>query len=132
MFTTFVFFALPFVFTLFVACALTVVVSGIVLWIFRARPTNQALQHPYLKQQSWERYPLSIRASIFMDYFFRLCFPNTTFWIVGQANRLLAHIQPSEVSTRIKWPLIGFWGGCFLGLVAMVTLWALLLLTMKT
>lgn len=131
MFDTFVLYALPFSFTLLVACALTSLVSGLVLLLFRLRKTNEVLRHPYLKQHPWERYPLSIRATILLDYFLRLCFPKSKFWIAGQANLLLAHIQPAEVSTRIKWPLIGFWGGCFVGLIAMLLLWGLILLTMN-
>lgn len=131
MLTTFVFYALPFTFTVLVACALTSIVSGLTLVLFRLRVTNQTLRHPYLNEYPWERYSVPIRAAILMDYFFRLCFPNSRFWIVGNANRLLSHIQPADVSSRIKWPLIGFWGGCFGGLIAMVVLWILILLTMN-
>jgi hypothetical protein len=130
MFETFAFYALPFTFTLLVACLLTCVVCGVFLFLFRIRVTNQALRHPYLDKQSWERYPLSIRAAILLDYFLRISFPKSNFWIVGQANRLLSHVQPDELSTRLKWPLIGFWGGCLVGLVALLVLWTLILLTM--
>ncbi|HEY9573744.1 MAG TPA: hypothetical protein VIR76_11565 [Pusillimonas sp.] len=130
MFETFAFYALPFTFTLLVACALTCLACGIFLLLFRIRATNEAMRHPYLDKHPWERYPLSIRAAIFMDYFLRIAFPKSSFWIIGQANRLLAHVQPDDVPSRIKWPLIGFWGGCFMGIAAMLVLWALILLTM--
>lgn len=131
MFEIFVFYALPFSFTLLVACALTALASGLMLFLFRLRKTNEVLRHPYLKQHPWERYPLAIRAAILLDYFLRLCFPNSKFWIIGHANQLLAHVQPTEVPSRIKWPLIGLWGGCFVGIFAMLMLWTLILLTMN-
>jgi hypothetical protein len=130
MLETFALYALPFTFTLLAACALTALVSGLVLLLFRLRRTNEVMQHPYLKQYPWERLPISIRAAILLDYFLRLSFPNSKFWVAGTANRLLAHIQPDDVSSRIKWPLIGLWGGCFMGIVAMLALWTLILLTM--
>lgn len=131
MFDLFVLYALPISFTLLVACAMTSLVSGVVLFIFRVRATNLALRHPYLDRQSWERYPFSIKAAILMDYFLRLSFPKSKFWVAGQANRLLAHVQPADVPSKIKWPLLGFWGGCFVGIAAMLALWTLILLTMN-
>jgi len=131
MFHTFLLYALPLAFTLLVACALTSIVSGLVLLLFRLRVTNQTLRHPYLARRPWERYPLTIKATILLDYFLRLSFPGRKFWVIGEANRLLAHVHPGEVSSRIKWPLIGFWGGCFVGLAAMLALWVLILLTMN-
>jgi len=61
-----------------------------------------------------------------MDYFLRLAFPGSRFWVLGEANRLMAHIDPKKIPNRIKWPLIGLWGGCFVGIVAMVMIWTLL------
>ncbi|MGB6103459.1 MAG: hypothetical protein WBF88_06370 [Pusillimonas sp.] len=130
MFENFAFYALPFSFTLLVACALTSLVSGGVLWFFRLRVINQTLRHPYLDKFRWERFPLSIKAAILLDYFLRLSFPKSRFWIIGDANQRLAHIHPADVSIHIKWPLVGFWGGCFVGLIAMLVLWTLILLTM--
>lgn len=128
--STFIYFALPFTFTLLVACALTCLVSGIVLVFLRRRATNEAMRHPYLDHQAWDRYPLPIRMAIMLDYFLRLCFPTSQFWIAGNANRLLAHVDPKEIPTRIKWPLIGFWGGCFVGIIAMLLLWTFIFITM--
>ncbi|MBB5213602.1 hypothetical protein [Parapusillimonas granuli] len=131
MFDAFLFYALPFSFTLLVACALASIVSLAVLVLFRLRETNQALRHPYLDQRPWERYPLSIKAAILLDYFLRLAFPKSGFWIAGQANHLLRHVRPADVPTRIKWPLVGLWAGCFVGLAAMVVLWIIVLITLE-
>jgi|GEM_PF-165250 len=123
-------YALAFAFTLLVACALTCLASGLFLMFGRIRPTNQVLRHPYLDKNPWDRYPMAIRMAILLDYFLRLTFPKSTFWIIGNANRLLRHIDPAEVPTRIKWPLIGLWGGCFVGIIALILLWILILITM--
>jgi hypothetical protein len=132
MLENFILFALPLAFTVFVACALTSLVSGLDLLLFKLRKTNELLRHPYLEQQAFNRYPISIRAAILLDYFFRLSFPNSEFWLIGQANRLLAHVEPKEIPTTIKWPLVGLWGGCFIGLIATATVWTLLLLSSQT
>ncbi|NYT38355.1 hypothetical protein ERD78_15620 [Allopusillimonas soli] len=117
-------------FTVMVACALTALVSGLVLVFFRLRTTNLTLRHPYLDRYPWERYPFPIKAAMLMDYFFRLSLPKSRWWVVGNANRLLAHVNPAEVPSRIKWPLYGLWGGCFLGIAAMILLWIMILITM--
>jgi len=130
MLTTIILYGLPLSFTLLATCALTCVVSGLVLFLFRLRVTNQTLRHPYLDKQPWERFPFTIKATILLDYFLRLSFPRSKLWVMGEANRLLAHVEPADISGRIKWPLIGFWGGCFLGLAAMLALWGLILLSM--
>lgn len=119
---------MPFTFTLLVACGLAALVCGLYLFIFRIRPTNQAFRHPYLDNRAWERYPVSIRLAITLDYFFRIAFPKSTYALIGNANRLLAHIDPTELPSRIKWPLIGLWGGVFAGIISMVTLWILVFL----
>ncbi|MFA5490267.1 MAG: hypothetical protein WC284_13780, partial [Candidimonas sp.] len=61
MLETIIFFALPFAFTLLMACALTALVSALALF-FKTRLVNQVMQHPYLKQQPWERLPIGIKA----------------------------------------------------------------------
>ncbi len=126
MFDTFTYYALPFAFSLFIACGFASLISGIYLIVFKLRLTNQTLQHPYLKQQAFERYPIPIRSAILLDYFFRLAFPNSQFWLIGNANRLLRHIKPDDVPTAIKWPLMGLWGGVFIGIAAMVVVWVLI------
>lgn len=130
MFDTFTRFALPFAFSLFVACALAALVSGVYLVFFKLRQTNMMLQHPFLKHQAFERYPIPIRSAILLDYFFRLAFPKSQFWLIGNANRLLSHIEPKEIPTAIKWPLMGLWGGCFVGILAMVVVWILIFIRM--
>lgn len=120
-----VLYVFPLAFTVLVTCALTSLVSGLVLVLFKLRRTNAEFRHPYLKEQAWDHYPISIRASILLDYFFRLAFPNSKFWIVGHANRLLAHVKPADIPSTLKWPVIGLWGGCFFGILAMFVLWAM-------
>src|SRR5690606_41719277 len=61
--------------------------------------------------------------SITLDYFFRLTFPRSKWWVIGQANRLLAEVGPTSVSMRLRWPIVGFWGGVFIGIIAMLVLW---------
>jgi len=121
---------LPIVFWLFVACFLAATISGLTILLFTLRKTNEAFQHPYLKQQPFERYSFPMRLSMFMDYFFRICFPHSQFWLIGQANRMLAHVDPERIPTRLKWPVVGLWGGCYVGLLATAVLWLMLLMKM--
>lgn len=123
-------FALPIVFCLFITCFLASLLSGLTILLFTLRKTNELFQHPYLKQQPFERYSLPMRLSMFMDYFFRICFPNTRVWLIGQANQMLSHVDPSRIPARIKWPVVGLWGGCYVGLLAIAALWTLLLMKM--
>ncbi|GAB2891555.1 hypothetical protein LSG25_09145 [Paralcaligenes sp. KSB-10] len=130
MFNSIYAYVVPFVFSVFVACFLASLISGLTIILFKLRKTNELFQHPYLKQQAFERYSLSIRLSILMDYFFRISLPNSRFWLIGDANRMLQHVDPKSIPSGIKWPLIGLWGGCYVGLIAMVVLWSFLLLKM--
>ena len=130
MFNSIYAYVVPFVFSVFVACFLASLISGLAIILFKLRKTNELFQHPYLKQQAFERYPLSIRLSMLMDYFFRISLPNSRFWLIGDANRMLQHVDPKSIPSGIKWPLIGLWGGCYVGLIAMVVLWSFLLLKM--
>jgi hypothetical protein len=129
MFLTFLSYAIPVSFTLLVACALSALASGAYLFFFRLRLTVQTFQHPYLKHRPWQAYPAAIRMAMLLDCFLRIAFPKSTFWIVGNANRLLAHVDPDELSTHIKWPLIGLWGGCLLGVPTMLALWIFIYLS---
>lgn len=117
-------------FSLFVLCFVTCSISGIVLFFFKAKQINARLKHPYLEHRAFNQYPLAIQAAIMLDYFFRLMFPGTRFWLIGNANRLLAHVDPKQVPLSLKWPVVGFWGACWLGLIAMIALWTLLFLGM--
>jgi len=123
------FYLLPFSFTVLVACILTCLVSALFLYL-NIRRINQALRHPYLKQYRWEQLPATLKLSVTLDYFLRLSFPRGKWWVVGQANRLLSEVEPTDISLRLRWPVVGFWGGCFLGIIAMLVLWTMILLTM--
>jgi len=127
MMTDILHFLLPVSFTLLVACALTALVSLVVLLLFKRRRLNQVMRHPYLDKHPWEAFPWRIRATILLDYFLRLAFPHRTNWVFGDANRLMAHIAPASVPSALKWPLYGLWFGCWVGLAAMLILWVLLL-----
>lgn len=109
-------------FSLLVACLFTSAVCGAAIF-FKTRQINATLKHPFLQQRAFERYPLAVRASILQDYFFRLAFPNSRLWLIGHANTLLAHVEPANTPLNIKWPVIGFWGACWVGLLAMAGLW---------
>jgi hypothetical protein len=115
-------------FSLLIACIFTSVVCGAVLFFFKTARINEVLKHPYLKQRSFKQYPLSVRATIALDYFLRLAFPGRKFWVAGQANQLLAHVQPKEVPLDVKWPVIGFWGACLLGLPTLIVLWVVVMI----
>ncbi|ARP97399.1 hypothetical protein [Bordetella genomosp. 13] len=114
-------------FSLFITCFITCTICGVVLFFFKAKRVNSVLKHPYLEHRPFAQYPFAIRASIFLDYFFRLAFPGAKFWLIGQSNLLLKHVEPKKVPMDVKWPVIGFWGSCWLGLFAMIVLWGLLL-----
>ena len=123
--------ALHFAFSLFVCCSIVFLISGAYLFFFKIDKANKLFRHPYLSQQAYSKYPLGIRMAIVMDYFFRLSFPHSKFWLVGNANRLLAHVDNEDIPTNIRWPIMGLWGSCLIGLVAMMMLWILLMLGTK-
>jgi hypothetical protein len=129
MLETVITYLLPLSFTVLVACVLTCLVSALFLYM-NMRRINLALRHPYLQKYRWEALPATVKLTITLDYFLRLAFPRSKWWVIGQANRLLADIEPTEVSMRLRWPIVGFWGGCFLGIAAMLVLWLMILLTM--
>lgn len=129
MLDTIVTYLLPLSFTVLVACVLTCLVSGLFLYM-NIRRINLALRHPYLKQYPWEKLPATVKLTITLDYFLRLSFPRSKWWVIGQANRILSEVEPTEVSMRLRWPIVGFWGGCFVGILAMLVLWLMILLTM--
>ena len=114
--------------TLMIACALTSLVSGAYLLLFNLRRSNQVLRHPYLDQYSWEKLSFSLKAGVLLDYFLRLNFPKRQSSLFGNANRLLKHVQPDDVPMGVKWPLMGLWGGCFLGMISMLAVWILIAL----
>lgn len=130
MLETVVTYLLPFSFTILVACVLACLVSAFFLYL-NIRPINGAMKHPYLKQYRWEQLPATVKLTITLDYFFRLSFPRSKWWVLGQANRMLASTDPTDVPMRLRWPVVGFWGGCFVGIFAMLVLWLMILLSMN-
>ncbi|WP_241049996.1 hypothetical protein [Achromobacter xylosoxidans] len=120
--------AMAMAFSLFVLCFITCSLCGLVLFFVKSKQINAAFKHPYLQHRPFERYPLAIKAAIMLDYFFRLMFPGTRFWLIGNANDLLAHLDPKKAPLALKWPIVGFWGSCWLGLIAMIMLWTMLFL----
>lgn len=130
MLETLIIYVLPFSFTILVACILTCLVSALFLYL-NIRRINQAMRHPYLQKYRWEQLPATVKLTITLDYFLRLSFPRGKRWVFGQANRLLAETEPTDISLRLRWPVVGFWGSCFLGIIAMLILWAMILLEMN-
>jgi len=129
MLETVVFYLLPFSFTILVACVLACLVSALFLYL-NIRRINLAMRHPYLKQYRWEQLPTTLKLSVTLDYFFRLTFPRSKWWAIGHSNQLLADLDPTDVPVRLRWPVVGFWGGCFIGIIAMLVLWSMILLSM--
>lgn len=120
---------LGFSFAVLGACMITAIVSGIFLFFISWRRINDEFAHPLLKQRAFQHQPLSIQAAITLDYFFRMTFTNNKGpGLIGNANRLMAHVDPKSLPLSVRWPVAGFWGGCFLGIIAMVLVWTLVLL----
>ena len=129
MLETVVFYVLPFSFTILVACVLACLVSALFLYL-NIRRINLTMRHPYLKQYRWEQLPFTLKLSVTLDYFFRLTFPRSKWWLIGASNKLLSDLEPTDVPVRLRWPIVGFWGGCFIGIIATLVLWATVLLSM--
>jgi hypothetical protein len=120
--------ALTTAFNIFIACFFVAAISLITIWFFKLDRINDTLRHPLLQHRPFRQYPRAIQAGILLDYFLRLLFPHARKGLFGQANRNLAHVDPRHVPMDVKWPIMGLWAGCWVGLLAMVTVWALLLL----
>jgi hypothetical protein len=121
-------YALTAAFNIFIACAFVSAISLATIWFFKLDRINDTLRHPLLQHRPFRQYPRAIQAGILLDYFLRLLFPRARKGLFGQANRNLAHVDPTKVPFDIRWPIMGLWAGCWLGLCAMATLWVLLLL----
>lgn len=119
---------LSYTFTLLLFCLVATLISAIYLFTLGAATVNNTLQHPYLKILPWHRLSLGNKTGVLLDYFFRLFFPNTRWGLIAHANQQLAHINPQHVPLKVKAPILGLWGGCFLGIIAMVVLWVLILI----
>ena len=99
--------ALQFSFTLFVICTFTFFISGAYLLLFKIRYANDLFKHPYLLERSFSQYSWSIKMTIVLDYFLRISFPKSKSWIAGNANELLKHVDPQDIPTNVKWPIVG-------------------------
>lgn len=117
-------------FSILLACLLLTIVSGLYIFMHNIKRTNDVMKHPYLDVLPWQRLSLSNKTAILMDYFFRLFMPYTKFGLIGHANKQLAHVDPAQVPFSIKWPVLGFWGGCFLGILATIVVWVSILFIM--
>lgn len=93
-------------------------------------PTQSGHASSVSQEYHWEQLPFTAKLTVTLDYFLRLSFPRGKKWVFGEANRLLAETDPTDISMRLRWPVVGFWGGIFLGMAAMLVLWAMILLTM--
>lgn len=114
-------------FSILLACLVATVLSGFYLFMGQIHPINEQLKHPYLTVLPWQRLSFANKTAIVLDYFFRLFMPNTRFGLIGYANQQLAHVNPDDVPLSIKWPVFGLWGGCFLGILATIVVWACIL-----
>lgn len=116
-----------FSFSLLVACFSAAAISALAVWLTHRR-INTFFKHPFLEHRAFHQYPLAIQASIMLDYFLRIVFPRSTWSLLGHANRMLKHIDPRDIPLSVKWPVVGLWGGCFVGLLAMVVVWTSMLI----
>lgn len=122
---------LTFSFTLFITCSFVFVISSIYLLMFKIKQANDLFKHPYLREKKFNQFSISIRLTIILDYFLRTLFSRTNLWFAKNANQLLSHVDPKEIPMSVRWPIVGLWGSCMIGLVAMVTLWATLIVGSK-
>ena len=119
---------LTFSFSLFITCSFVFVISGAYLLLFKINEANTLFKHPYLREKKFNQFTISIRLTIILDYFLRLLFSRTNLWFAKNANQLLSHVDPKEIPMSVRWPIVGLWGGCIIGLLSMVTLWGTLIL----
>ena len=119
---------LTFSFSLFITCSFVFVISGAYLLLFKIKEANTLFKHPYLREKKFNQFTISIRLTIILDYFLRLLFSRTNLWFAKNANQLLSHVDPKEIPMSVRWPIVGLWGGCVIGLLSMVTLWGTLIL----
>ncbi|HYG42406.1 MAG TPA: hypothetical protein VEA17_05745 [Bordetella sp.] len=119
---------LAYAFSLVTLCFLVCSICGILLFFVRTDHINNALQHPLLKHGPFRRFPLVVKTTILQDYFFRLAFPGFNFGLFAHANKQLSHVDPKRVPLSVKLPIVGFWASCWVGLVAMIAVWVILLM----
>lgn len=122
----YLYYLLGFAFSVLVACLIMVVISGIFLFFVSPRRINDEFQHPYLKARAFQHQPVSIRLAIYLDYFLHLMFPKVkSDGLVGNANRMLDHVDARVLPLGVRLPIAAFWGGCFIGILAMLVVWVL-------
>lgn len=121
-------YALTAAFNVFIACFFVSAISLVTIYMFKLNAINDAMRHPFLELRPFKKFPRAVQAGILLDYFLRLSFPRMRFGLFGHANRALAHVDPAKVPFGVKWPLMGLWAGCWIGLIAMITVWILLFL----
>lgn len=119
--------ALVLSFSVFTTCAFIFFISGAYLLLFKINDVNKAFKHPYLNEQPFNQHPLALRMTILLDYFLHMVFPHSKRWLAGQANVILAHVDCKKIAWNLKWPLAGLWAGCFIGILAILVLWILIL-----
>lgn len=120
-------YAISLFFVVLASCLAICVISALILFVFRAKRINDAMVHPLLAYGPFGRLPWTARIEIVLDYFFRMMWPRSRFWLVGQANVTLSHVDPGSVPSWVRRPIIAFWGSCMLGLFAAIVMWALVL-----
>ena len=120
--------ALVLTFTFFITCSFVFFISGGYLFLYKINEVNARFKHPYLRQRKFAQLPMSIRLTITLDYFLRILFHKSKSSFAENANRLLAHVDPAALPMSVRWPIVGLWGSCVVGLIAMLGLWALLII----
>ena len=123
--------ALVLTFTFFITCSFVFFISGAYLLFYKIDEVNARFKHPYLRERRFADLPISIRLTITLDYFLRILFHKSTSSFAYNANRLLAHVDPVNLPMSVRWPIVGLWGSCAVGLISMLGLWALLIIGSK-
>lgn len=115
-------------FALMVTCLMVCLISGFVLFFLRWRDINGHFKHPLLEIKPFKHYPMSLQAAMTLDYFLHLMFPKGKSGMIGNANHMLRHVDAKQLPLSVRWPVAGFWGGCFFGIIFMVTAWVTMIL----
>ncbi|GAA5236197.1 hypothetical protein FOZ76_24840 [Verticiella sediminum] len=115
--------------SLLLACLFVTLIAGVFLFFISWRRINDEFQHPLLKVRAFQHQPFSLKLAIYLDYFLHLVFPNNKgSGLIGNANRMLSHVDARILPLGVRWPIAGFWGGVFIGIAAMIAVWVLLFL----
>ena len=120
--------ALVLSFTFFITCSFVFFISGGYLFLYKINEVNARFKHPYLRDRKFSQLPMGIRLTITLDYFIRIVFTKSNSAMTANANRLLAHVDPTQLPLSVRWPIVGLWGSCAVGVVAMLGLWILLIM----